>query len=152
MNDFRRSKPVEILLVEDNPADVELTMEALQDGKLLNHISVAQDGMEAMAFLKREAPFGNAPRPDLILLDLNLPRKNGFEVLEEVKSDPKLMQIPVVVLTTSNADRDVVKSYDLKANCYVCKPVELDEFLSFVRSTQEFWLEIVHLPPKPAVA
>lgn len=152
MNDFRRSKPVEILLVEDNPADVELTMEALQDGKLLNHISVAQDGMEAMAFLKREAPFGNAPRPDLILLDLNLPRKNGFEVLEEVKSDPKLMQIPVVVLTTSNADRDVVKSYDLKANCYVCKPVELDEFLSFVRSTQEFWLEIVHLPPKPAAA
>jgi two-component system, chemotaxis family, response regulator Rcp1 len=147
MHDMRRSRPVEILLVEDNPADVELTLEALADGKLLNHVSVAKDGMEAMAFLRREVGYEKSPRPDLILLDLNLPRKNGFEVLEEVKGDAGLASIPVVVLTTSNADRDVVKSYDLKANCYVCKPVELDEFLSFVRSTQEFWLEIVHLPP-----
>lgn len=150
MLEFRRSRPVEILLVEDNPADVELTMEALEDGKLLNHISVANDGLEAMAFLRRESPYEKAPRPDLILLDLNLPRKSGFEVLEEVKADPLLARIPVVVLTTSNADRDVVKSYDLKANCYVCKPVELDEFLAYVRSTQEFWLEIVHLPPSTA--
>ncbi len=149
MREIRRSRPVEILLVEDNPGDVELTLEALQDGKLLNHVSVAKDGLEAMAFLRREAGFEKSPRPDLILLDLNLPRKNGFEVLEEVKSDAGLASIPVVVLTTSNADRDVVRSYDLRANCYVRKPVELDEFLSFVRSTQEFWLEIVHLPPAP---
>ncbi len=151
MHNIRRSRPVEILLVEDNPADVELTLEALEGGKLLNHVSVAKDGLEAMAFLRKQAPFQDAPRPDLILLDLNLPRKNGFEVLEDVKSDPALSAIPVIVLTTSNADRDVVKSYDLKANCYVCKPVELDEFLAFIRSTQEFWLEIVHLPTDPAL-
>ena len=152
MHEMRRSRPVEILLVEDNPGDVELTLEALQDGKLLNNVNVARDGLEAMAFLRREAGFEKSPRPDLILLDLNLPRKNGFEVLEEIKSDAGLALIPVVVLTTSNADRDVVRSYDLKANCYVRKPVELDEFLSFVRSTQEFWLEIVHLPPAPTGA
>jgi len=151
MHNIRRSRPVEILLVEDNPADVELTLEALEGGKLLNHVSVASDGLVAMAFLRKQAPFQDAPRPDLILLDLNLPRKNGFEVLEDVKSDPALSAIPVIVLTTSNADRDVVKSYDLKANCYVCKPVELDEFLAFIRSTQEFWLEIVHLPTDPAL-
>lgn len=148
LNEFRGSRPVEILLVEDNPADVELTLEALQGGKLLNNISVAKDGVEAISFLRREGKFSQVNRPDLILLDLNLPRKNGFEVLQEVKGDPRLSRIPIIVLSTSNADRDIVKSYDLKANCYVCKPVELDEFLGFIRSTQEFWLEIVHLPPK----
>ncbi len=147
IHEFHPSRPVEILLVEDNPADVELTIEALESGRLLNHVSLARDGIEAMAILRKQPPYASYPRPDIILLDLNLPRKDGFYVLAEVKSDPALATIPIVVLTTSNSDRDIVRSYDLSANCYVCKPVELDEFLKFIRTTQEFWLQIVRLPP-----
>jgi CheY-like chemotaxis protein len=140
------SRPAEILLVEDNPGDVELIEEALQSGRVLNRISVAGDGEAAVAFLKRERDYENAPRPDLILLDLNIPKKNGFEVLAEIKRNPDLANVPVVILTTSQADRDIVKSYTLQANCFVSKPVEVDEFLSVVRSTGEFWLSIVKLP------
>ena len=123
-------KPIEILLVEDNPGDVRLTMEALRDGKLHNRISVARDGVEALAFLRHEDSFADAARPDVILLDLNLPKKNGHEVLAEIKADPRLKRIPVVILTTSKADEDVVRSYDLHANCYVNKPVDLEQFMS----------------------
>jgi len=134
------------LLVEDNPGDVELIEEALQSGRVLNRISVAGDGEAAVAFLKRERDYENAPRPDLILLDLNIPKKNGFEVLAEIKSNPNLARVPVVILTTSQAERDILKSYNLHANCFVSKPVDVDEFLSVVRSTGEFWLSIVKLP------
>jgi CheY-like chemotaxis protein len=140
------SRPAEILLVEDNPGDVELIEEALQSGRVLNRISVAGDGEAAVAFLKRERDYENAPRPDLILLDLNIPKKNGFEVLAEIKSNPDLARVPVVILTTSQAERDILKSYNLHANCFVSKPVDVDEFLSVVRSTGEFWLSIVKLP------
>lgn len=141
------SQPVEILLVEDNEGDVRLTREALREGKIRNNLSVAADGVEALRFLRREGPHGDAPRPDLILLDLNLPRKNGQEVLEEIKSDPDLKRIPVVVLTTSDAEQDVLRSYDLHANCYITKPVVLDSFLEVVRSLEDFWVSIVRLPP-----
>ena len=141
-----QGRPAEILLVEDNPGDVELIHEALQFGKVLNHINVATDGEKALAFLNRSRGFENSPRPDLILLDLNLPSKNGFEVLKEVKDHPDLSRIPVVILTSSQADRDIVKSYDLHANCFVSKPVDVDEFLAVVRSTGEFWLTLVKLP------
>ena len=142
-----QSRPAEILLVEDNPGDVELIHEALQFGKVLNRISVASDGEQALAFLNRRPGFENAPRPDLILLDLNLPKKDGFEVLREVKDHPDVSRVPVVVLTSSQADRDILKSYNLHANCFVSKPVDVDEFLEVVRSTGEFWLSIVKLPP-----
>ncbi len=138
--------PIEILLVEDNPADVRLTREALKEEKLTNNLSVVSDGIEAMAFLRREGPYAGARRPDLILLDLNLPRKDGREVLEEVKSDPDFKVIPVVVLTSSKAEEDIVRSYRLHANCYISKPVDLSQFLEVVRSIQEFWLTIVRLP------
>ena len=139
-------KPIDILLVEDNPGDVRLTREALRDGKVKNNLHVAVDGVEAMAFLRREGPFATAPRPDIILLDLNLPRKNGREVLAEVKADPALMRIPVVVLTTSKDEHDVLTSYEYHANCYITKPVDLEQFLTVVRSIEEFWFTIVRLP------
>lgn len=137
--------PIEILLVEDNPGDVRLTKEALKDAKVRNHISVAMDGVEAMAFLRAQGKYAGAPRPDLILLDLNLPKKNGREVLEEIKTDPALQHIPVVVLTTSQAEQDILESYRLRANAYVTKPVDLDQFLKVVGSIEQFWLEIVKL-------
>lgn len=141
-----RSKLVEILLVEDNPGDVRLTIEALKEAKVLNHLSVAGDGVEAVDFLRRRTPYENAPRPDLILLDLNLPRKDGREVLMEIKQDPHLRRIPVVVLTTSQAEQDIARSYDLHANCYISKPVDLDQFMEVIRSVEGFWLKIVKLP------
>jgi CheY-like chemotaxis protein len=140
-------RPIEILLVEDNPADVRLTFEALREGKVRNTLTVARDGVEAIEMLKRRGPFADAARPDLILLDLNLPRKDGREVLAEIKSDEELRQIPVVVLTTSSADADIVRSYDLHANCYITKPVDLEQFVHVVKSIDDFWLTIVRLPP-----
>jgi two-component system, chemotaxis family, response regulator Rcp1 len=139
-------RPIEILLVEDSKADVRLTIEALRDAKVRNNLHVAQDGVEALAFLRREGAFAGAVRPDLILLDLNLPRKGGREVLEEIKRDSVLRRIPVVILTTSEAEEDIVRSYDLHANCYISKPVDLDQFITVVRSIEDFWLTIVKLP------
>jgi chemotaxis family two-component system response regulator Rcp1 len=144
MNSLRSS--VHILLVEDNPGDVDLTLKALQRGKLKNTISLARDGEEAMAYLRRQGPYGTAVRPDLILLDLNLPRMNGREVLAAIKADAALQEIPVVILTSSAAERDIVESYRLQANCYVTKPVDLEQFLSVVKTLEQFWLEIVQLP------
>jgi CheY-like chemotaxis protein len=139
-------KRIEILLVEDNAGDVRLTMEALKDGQVLNHLSVAQDGEEALAFLHKEGPYANAPCPDLILLDLNLPKKDGREVLLEIKNDEPLKHIPVVVLTTSNADKDILRTYELHANCYITKPVDFEQFTKVVKSIEDFWLTIVKLP------
>jgi CheY-like chemotaxis protein len=139
-------QPIEILLVEDNPGDVRLTMEALKEAKVSNHVSVAKDGVEAMEFLRQEGKYASAARPDLILLDLNLPRKDGREVLAEIKNEDALKHIPVVILTTSHAEQDILKSYDLHANCYVTKPVDLDQFISVVRSIEGFWLTVVALP------
>ncbi len=140
--------PAEILLVEDNPGDVLLTKEALKAGKMHNNLSVVSDGEQAMAFLRRESEYKNAPRPDFILLDLNLPKKDGREVLAELKSDPDLKRIPVVVLTTSKAEEDIIRSYNLHANCYITKPVGLEKFIEVVRTLENFWLEIVKLPPE----
>lgn len=140
-------RPVEILLVEDNAADVRLTIEALKEGKVRNTLKVAVDGEDALAYLRREGKHQNATRPDLILLDLNLPRKDGREVLKELKADEVLRRIPVVVLTTSKAEEDIVKSYSLHANCYITKPVELDQFITVVKSIDDFWLSVVTLPP-----
>jgi chemotaxis family two-component system response regulator Rcp1 len=142
--------PVEILLVEDSPGDVRLTIEALKDAKVRNSLHVAEDGVEAMAFLRREGEYADAPRPDVILLDLNLPKKDGREVLAEVKADADLKRIPVVVLTVSQAEEDILKTYNLHANCYITKPVDLDQFLTVVRSIEDFWLTIVRLPPNGA--
>jgi CheY-like chemotaxis protein len=139
-------RPIEILLVEDNPGDVRLTIEGLNEGKVRNNLHVAKDGVEALAFLRREAPFADAVRPDLILLDLNLPRKDGREVLAEIKADADLKTIPVVVLTTSRAEQDVLHSYQLQANCYITKPVDLEQFIMVVKSIEDFWLTIVRLP------
>jgi chemotaxis family two-component system response regulator Rcp1 len=139
-------RPVEILLVEDNPGDVRLTVEALREGKVRNHLNVATDGVEALAFVRREGTYANAPRPDVILLDLNLPRKDGRQVLAEIKADHDLKTIPVVILTTSKADEDILRSYQLNANCYITKPVDLDQFITVVRSIEDFWLTIVTLP------
>ncbi len=139
-------RPVEILLVEDNPGDIRLTREALGEAKVRNNLHVATDGVEAMAFLRQQAPYANAARPDLVLLDLNLPRKDGREVLQEIKADPALRYLPVVVLTTSSAERDILESYQLYANCYITKPVDLDQFLKVVTSIEDFWLTIVKLP------
>lgn len=142
------AKPIEILLVEDNPGDVRLTREAFKEGKVLNNLSVVEDGAEAMAFLRQQGKYADAPRPDLILLDLNLPKKDGREVLPEIKGDTNLKRIPVVVLTTSKAEQDILKTYNLHANCYVTKPVDLEQFTSVVRFVQHFWLSIVKLPPE----
>jgi CheY-like chemotaxis protein len=138
--------PIHILLVEDNPGDARLTREALKDGKILHTLEVVPDGIEAMAFLKQRGTYAHAPRPDLILLDLNLPRKDGREVLAEIKADEVLKRIPVVVLTTSAAEVDILSSYDLHANCYIVKPVDLDQFLKVVQGVEDFWLTIVRLP------
>ena len=137
---------ITILLIEDNPADVRLTQEALKDAKVKNDLHVVGDGVAGMEFLQRTGEYSEAPRPDLILLDLNLPRKDGREVLEEIKADEDLRRIPVVVLTTSRAEEDVLRSYNLHANCYVTKPVDLDQFIRIVRSIEDFWLTIVRLP------
>ena len=150
MSNGYRATPIEILLVEDNPGDVRLTQEVLRDGKVRNTLRVAGDGVEAMAMLRREGDFASSPRPDLILLDLNLPKKDGRKVLAEIKADPYLHRIPVVILTTSKAEEDVLKSYDLHANCYITKPVDLDQFIKVVRMIEDFWLSIVVLPPAPA--
>ncbi len=141
-------RPVDILLVEDSPADVRLTREALKEAKVLNMLHVVQDGVAALAFLRRQGQYASSPRPDLILLDLNLPRKDGREVLDEIKKDKDLQRIPVVVLTTSRAEEDVLRTYQLHANAYVTKPVDLGQFLGVVRSLEEFWLAVVTLPPK----
>jgi two-component system, chemotaxis family, response regulator Rcp1 len=141
--------PIEILLVEDSPGDVRLTREALRDAKVQNTLHVVADGIDATAFLSREGKYAYAPRPDLILLDLNLPKKSGREVLEEIKLDPNLKSIPVVVLTTSSADEDILRSYQLHANCYITKPVDLEQFLKVVKSIDNFWLAIVKLPSDP---
>ena len=146
MNRWSETKPVEILLIEDSPGDVRLTMEALKEAKVLNNLSVVGDGTEAMAFLKREGAHAKAPRPDVILLDLNLPKKDGREVLAEIKADPNLRRIPVVVLTTSRDEEDIFRAYDLHANCYITKPVDFKQFLGVVQSIEDFWLTVVKLP------
>ncbi len=137
--------PIEILLIEDSPADVRLTREALKDARVSNHVSVAVDGVDALDFLFRRGKHAAAPLPDLILLDLNLPRKDGLQVLQDIKQDNRLRQIPVVVLTTSHADQDILRSYQLSANAYVSKPVDLEQFLEVVRSIEGFWLQVVKL-------
>ena len=142
------TRSIEILLVEDNPGDARLTIEAMREAKMRNRMHVVEDGVEAMEFLRRQGRFGEAPRPDLILLDLNLPRKDGREVLAEVKGDPELRRIPVVILTTSQAEEDVVRAYDLHANCYVTKPVDLAQFMKIVAQIDEFWVNVVTLPRK----
>jgi len=138
----------DILLVEDNPADADLTREGLQDGRLLHTLHHVIDGVQAMQFLRREGEYANKPPPDLVLLDLNLPRMDGREVLATMKQDPQLKRIPVVILTSSEAESDIVKSYELHANCYMCKPVDLTRFLETVRKIEEFWLTVVRLPPR----
>jgi chemotaxis family two-component system response regulator Rcp1 len=139
-------RPVEILLVEDSPGDVRLTREALREGKIRNNLSVVPDGVEAMAFLRREGRYAGAPRPDVILLDLNLPRKDGREVLVEIKADDRLRRIPVVILTTSADERDVLRAYELHANCYITKPVDFEQFITVIRAIENFWLTVVTLP------
>jgi two-component system, chemotaxis family, response regulator Rcp1 len=148
MDNLHIDRGIELLLVEDNPGDVRLTKEALKDAKILNNLNVVNDGVEAMAFLHREGKYADAPRPELILLDLNLPKKSGREVLAEIKSEPHLKRIPVVVLTSSAAEQDIIRSYNLHANCYITKPVDLDQFIRVVKSIEEFWLTVVKLPPR----
>jgi len=145
---FNPAQPIEILLVEDNPADVRLTQEIFKEGKISNVINVAWNGEEALAYLRQEGHFQSVTLPDIILLDLNLPRKDGREVLAEIKADPKLKRIPVVILTTSEAETDLVQSYDSHANCYIVKPVDLDQFITVVKAVEGFWLQIVKLPPR----
>ena len=140
------SAPVRLLLVEDNPGDVRLTREALRESKLNIRLHHVPDGVEAMRFLRRERPHEAAPLPDLVLLDLNLPRKDGREVLAEIKADEALRQVPVVILTSSEAEQDIARAYELHANCYVTKPVDLDQFITIVRSIEHFWFTIVKLP------
>jgi chemotaxis family two-component system response regulator Rcp1 len=141
-------RPIEILMVEDNPGDVRLTVEALKEGKVRNNFHTVADGVEALAFLRRQGEYAKSPRPDLVLLDLNLPKMNGREVLAEIKQDPDLRRIPVVILTVSKAEQDILKTYNLYANCYITKPVDLDQFLSVVKSIENFWLTVVMLPPR----
>ena len=140
--------PIEVLLVEDDPGDVLMTQEAFEEHKVRNRLTVVSDGAEALAYLRREGPFTEAQRPDLILLDLNLPRRDGREVLEEIKKDEDLGRIPVVVLTTSSADEDILRSYQLHANAYVTKPVDFDQFIKAVRQIDEFFVSVVQLPPR----
>ena len=147
---LERSRPVEILLVEDNPGDARLTQEALREGKIRNNLSHVKDGAEALSFLRREKGFESAPTPDIVLLDLNLPKKDGRQVLAEMKQDDGLKSIPVVVLTTSEAEQDILRSYELHANCYISKPVDLEKFISIVRAIENFWLAVVKLPPTQA--
>lgn len=147
MADMPNTEPIKILMVEDNPGDARLAEEALKDSKINNSLYHVEDGVEAMRFLRRQAEYSDAPQPDLVLLDLNLPRKDGREVLAEIKEDPKLKLVPVVVMTTSEAERDLVKSYDLHANAYVVKPIDLERFIEVVQSIEVFWFTIVKLPP-----
>jgi CheY-like chemotaxis protein len=139
-------KPIHILLVEDSAADVDLTIEAMKDAKVRNTLAVAKDGVEAMAYLRQEGDYAGEPIPDIVLMDLNMPRKDGREVLAEMKADSNLKTIPVVILTTSRAEADILKTYQLHANCYVTKPVDLDQFMTVVQSIEDFWLTIVKLP------
>jgi len=141
----RGLQPVEILLVEDNPGDVRLILEAFREGKICNHLSVVSDGVEALAFLRREERYANVPRPDLILLDLNLPKKDGRDVLAEIKEEESLKRIPVVILTTSNAEKDILETHDLRANCYITKPVDFAQFVTVVKLIEDFWFSIVKL-------
>ncbi len=147
--DICNIKPIDILLVEDNPGDVDLVKEAMSDGKVCNNLHVVPDGVQAMKFLKGQDNFSEAPSPDLILLDLNLPKKSGREVLQEIKTDPNLQAIPVVILTSSKEEEDICRSYTLHANCYVTKPVRFDQFMKVVRSIEDFWLTVVKLPCRP---
>ena len=147
MNARKTGRPIEILLVEDDPGDVLLTVEAFKDAKVLNNVSVVGDGVEAMAFLRRQGQYVQAPVPDLVLLDLNLPRKDGRTALAEIKNDPGLKRIPVVILTTSQDERDVLQAYNTHANSYITKPVDLKQFITVVESIENFWLTIVKLPP-----
>jgi chemotaxis family two-component system response regulator Rcp1 len=146
MSIVETASPIEILLVEDNEGDVRLTLEALKEAKMGNRLSVVSDGEKALAFLRRQGAYVDAPRPDLILLDLNLPRKDGREVLLEIKASKDLKRIPVVILTSSQAEEDIIRTYDLHANCYITKPVDLDQFMTVVKSIEDFWLTIVKLP------
>jgi two-component system, chemotaxis family, response regulator Rcp1 len=146
MHNAADGKPIEILLVEDNPGDVRLAVEALRDAKVANRLHIVEDGVEAMSFLRREGRYADVPQPNLILLDLNLPLKDGREVLAEIKQDADLKRIPVVILTSSAAEQDVVQAYNLYANCYITKPMDLDQFLKVVRSIEDFWLIVVTLP------
>jgi two-component system response regulator len=148
MSHGETARPIEILLIEDNPADVRLTQENFKDSKILNHIHVVNDGAEAMAFLHREGKYFDAVRPELIFLDLNLPKKDGREVLKEIKTDDELKNIPVVILTISDDEEDILKSYNLHANCYITKPIGLEQFSKVVKSIENFWLSIVKLPPR----
>jgi len=138
---------IDILLVEDNPGDIRLTQEALKESKMRNRLNIVYDGVEAMYFLRSKAPYENSPRPDIILLDLNLPRKDGRTVLEEIKADADLRRIPVVILTTSDDEHDILRSYDLHANCYITKPLDLNQFAAIVKTIENFWFQIVKLPP-----
>jgi two-component system response regulator len=140
--------PIEVLLVEDNPGDAQLTRIALEDSKISIHLNVVEDGVEAMAFLRKEGKYVKVAHPDIVLLDFNLPRKDGREVLAEIKADEKLKRIPVVVLTTSQAEEDILKAYNLSANCYITKPVDFDQFVRIVQSIENFWFAIVKLPPE----
>ncbi len=140
--------PIEVLLVEDNPGDAQLTRIALEDSKISIHLNVVEDGVEAMAFLRKQEKYIQAAHPDIVLLDLNLPKKDGREVLAEIKADENLKRIPVVVLTTSQAEEDILKAYNLSANCYITKPVDFDQFVKIVKSIENFWFAIVKLPPE----
>jgi chemotaxis family two-component system response regulator Rcp1 len=140
--------PIEVLLAEDNPGDVKLTEKAFEQGNVINNLHVVNDGIEAMQYLRQENEYADSPRPDLILLDLNMPRKDGKEVLKDIKDDPELKRIPVVVLTSSEAEEDIVSSYDLHANAYLTKPVDFDGFLEVVNSIEDFWLTVVKVPPE----
>jgi CheY-like chemotaxis protein len=142
------ARPVEILLVEDSPSDAALTREALEKGKIANNLNCVGDGVEALEYLRRQGKFSKAARPDLIMLDLNMPRKDGREVLKELKNDPSLKTIPVIVLTTSHAEQDILQSYQLNANCYITKPVDFKQFVEVVKSIEHFWLSVVTLPTK----
>lgn len=148
MNNSRMGAPIEILLVEDNPGDVRLAREALKENKVENNLHIVEDGVSAMEFLRKQGKYQNAARPDLILLDLNLPKKDGREVLAEIKADNDLKRIPVVMLTISKAEEDILRAYNLHVNCYITKPIDLDQFIKVVRSVEDFWLTIVKLPPK----
>jgi two-component system, chemotaxis family, response regulator Rcp1 len=149
MMELNGPQAIQVLLVEDSPGDIRLTQEALKDAKIHINLHVVRDGEQAMSFLMREGEYANAPRPDLILLDLNLPKKDGREVLQEIKESPTLKIIPVVILTTSAAEADILRSYLLHANCYITKPVSLDGFLTVVKSIEDFWMSVVRLPSKP---
>lgn len=148
MNTQTAIMPIEVLLVEDNPGDALLTRIALEDSKISVHLNVVEDGVEAMAFLRKQGNYADAPHPDIVLLDLNLPRKDGREVLAEIKADQSFKRIPVVVLTTSQSEEDILKAYNLSANCFITKPVDFDQFVKIVQSIENFWFAIVKLPPE----